>query len=46
MIEGDIHRSRKWLSPESLPLLYECENRIELGQGVFQVLYGEALNIA
>ena len=48
MIEGDIHRSRKLLSPVPVSLFfgYKCKNRVELRQGIFQVLYSKALNIA
>ena len=44
-MKGDAHRSRKRLSPASLLLGYKRENRIELGQGVFQVLQGEAKDV-
>ena len=47
MIEGDVYRSRKWLSlvPVFLFFGYKCKNKVELGQGIFQVLYSKALNI-
>ena len=38
IIEENVCRSRKWLSSVSLLLKNKCKNRIELGQGMFQVL--------